>query len=304
MTAAQGYQVPVSGGGDDVRPAANRASWRWLNGLEQRPPSVAHVRLHERPAPLRGGAARLGARGAAAERPLARPDAFVVFPAPIGPKGLAYMPVLAGLAIPKNAPNPAGGKALIHLLSVSTREDAVRGRVLPRRRCSPVDGSRMVCGRSRTRSRSCRARRRRCRPCRRSGSGPRPATSTRSPRHVHEDGDPRRERPVGAERAGCKARRSWTRRGGVLEARPAEQRALQGEMKAHELRRRDDGRADAHTTVGGSAVLADPPAVAYRSLGWPMVEASTSPSARRGTGRWAHRTMVDDFRFEEALRTT
>jgi multiple sugar transport system substrate-binding protein len=53
---------------------------------------------------------------------LTRPDAFVVFPAPIGPKGLAYMPVLAGLAIPKNAPNPAGGKALIrHLLSVSTQ---------------------------------------------------------------------------------------------------------------------------------------------------------------------------------------
>lgn len=51
-----------------------------------------------------------------------RPDDFVVFPAPIGPKGLAYMPVLAGLAIPKSAPNPAGAKALIrHLLSVSTQ---------------------------------------------------------------------------------------------------------------------------------------------------------------------------------------
>jgi multiple sugar transport system substrate-binding protein len=51
-----------------------------------------------------------------------RPNDFVVFPAPIGPKGLAYMPVLAGLAIPKSAPNPAGAKALIrHLLSLSTQ---------------------------------------------------------------------------------------------------------------------------------------------------------------------------------------
>jgi len=51
-----------------------------------------------------------------------RPNDFVVFPAPIGPKGLAYMPVLAGLAVPKSASNPAGAKALIrHLLSLSTQ---------------------------------------------------------------------------------------------------------------------------------------------------------------------------------------
>ena len=78
-------------------------------------------------------------------------------------------------------------------------------------------------------------------------------------------------------------------------------------MKAHELRRRDDGRAGAHTTVGGSALLADPPAVAYLILffGWPMVEAFEL--AFREEGHWtlgAFRTMVDDFRFEEALRTT
>ncbi len=51
-----------------------------------------------------------------------RPDDFVVFPAPKGPKGLAFMPVLAGLAVPKSSPNPAGAKALIrHLLSLSTQ---------------------------------------------------------------------------------------------------------------------------------------------------------------------------------------
>ena len=51
-----------------------------------------------------------------------RPDDFAVFPSPTGPRGLAYMPVVAGLAIPRNSPNPAGGKALIrHLLSLSTQ---------------------------------------------------------------------------------------------------------------------------------------------------------------------------------------
>jgi len=51
-----------------------------------------------------------------------RPDTFVSMPSPIGPKGLAYMPVLAGLAIPRTSPNPAGAKALIrHLLSLSTQ---------------------------------------------------------------------------------------------------------------------------------------------------------------------------------------
>ncbi|MGI9111454.1 MAG: ABC transporter substrate-binding protein [Gaiellaceae bacterium] len=52
----------------------------------------------------------------------ARPDDFVVFPAPKGPKGLAFMPVLAGLAIPKSAPNKAGAKDLIrHLLNIGTQ---------------------------------------------------------------------------------------------------------------------------------------------------------------------------------------
>jgi multiple sugar transport system substrate-binding protein len=44
------------------------------------------------------------------------PDDYVVFPAPAGPKGRAYMPVLAGLAIPKTSPNIAGAKQLIKWL--------------------------------------------------------------------------------------------------------------------------------------------------------------------------------------------
>jgi multiple sugar transport system substrate-binding protein len=44
------------------------------------------------------------------------PDEFVAFPAPIGPKGRSFMPVVVGLSIPKSAPDAAGAKALIGFL--------------------------------------------------------------------------------------------------------------------------------------------------------------------------------------------
>ena len=47
-----------------------------------------------------------------------KPDDFVVFPAPAGPKGRAYMPVIAGLAVSKDAPDPAKAKALIEYLTL------------------------------------------------------------------------------------------------------------------------------------------------------------------------------------------
>jgi multiple sugar transport system substrate-binding protein len=45
-----------------------------------------------------------------------KPDDFVAFPAPAGPKGRAYMPVIVGLARVKGAPNPAEADALIDYL--------------------------------------------------------------------------------------------------------------------------------------------------------------------------------------------
>jgi multiple sugar transport system substrate-binding protein len=45
-----------------------------------------------------------------------KPDEFVTFPAPAGPKGRGYMPVIAGLAIAKGAPDAAGAAALIDYL--------------------------------------------------------------------------------------------------------------------------------------------------------------------------------------------
>jgi len=46
-----------------------------------------------------------------------RPDDFVALPAPSGPKGKGFMPVVVGLAIPVTAPNPEGAAALIEYLT-------------------------------------------------------------------------------------------------------------------------------------------------------------------------------------------
>ncbi|WP_271951632.1 ABC transporter substrate-binding protein [Ruegeria faecimaris] len=45
-----------------------------------------------------------------------RPDDFVAFPAPAGPTGRGFMPVLAGVAIPRTAPDVEGAKALVTYL--------------------------------------------------------------------------------------------------------------------------------------------------------------------------------------------
>jgi multiple sugar transport system substrate-binding protein len=46
-----------------------------------------------------------------------KPDEFVAFPAPAGPKGRGYMPVLAGLAVLKGAPEVSEAMALIDYLT-------------------------------------------------------------------------------------------------------------------------------------------------------------------------------------------
>lgn len=43
----------------------------------------------------------------------ARPDDFVAFPAPAGPRGRAFMPVVAGIAVPSTAPDAEQAKTLI-----------------------------------------------------------------------------------------------------------------------------------------------------------------------------------------------
>ena len=51
-----------------------------------------------------------------------RPDDFIVFPAPAGPKGRGFMVVLAGLAIPANSPDrTAAAKLIGHLTDPKTQ---------------------------------------------------------------------------------------------------------------------------------------------------------------------------------------
>lgn len=55
-----------------------------------------------------------------------RPDDFVAFPAPAGPAGRGFMPVVVGLGIPSDAPHP---DAAVDLIDFLTRPD-VQGQVL------------------------------------------------------------------------------------------------------------------------------------------------------------------------------
>lgn len=55
-----------------------------------------------------------------------KPDDFVAFPAPAGPKGRFFMPVISGLAIPKNTPDRAASIAAIeHLTSAAVQAKAL-----------------------------------------------------------------------------------------------------------------------------------------------------------------------------------
>ncbi|WP_300060581.1 ABC transporter substrate-binding protein [uncultured Roseobacter sp.] len=56
-----------------------------------------------------------------------RPDDFVAFPAPAGPAGRGFMPVIAGVAIPKTAPDMDAAKDLVkYMLSPETQIATLR----------------------------------------------------------------------------------------------------------------------------------------------------------------------------------
>ena len=56
-----------------------------------------------------------------------RPDDFIGFPAPAGPEGRGFMPVIAGLAIPRTAPNTDEAKALVaYMLKPDTQLATLR----------------------------------------------------------------------------------------------------------------------------------------------------------------------------------
>ena len=53
-----------------------------------------------------------------------KPNDFVAFPAPAGPKGRGYMPVVAGLAIARDAPDAKGAASLIDYLTLPATQIA------------------------------------------------------------------------------------------------------------------------------------------------------------------------------------
>jgi len=56
-----------------------------------------------------------------------KPNDFVVFPAPAGAKGRGFMPVIVGMAIPKNAPGKAAAERVIdHLTQPATQAAILR----------------------------------------------------------------------------------------------------------------------------------------------------------------------------------
>jgi len=116
----QGYFYPSFTGGvvSTFRSADAETGWAKLKELWQQtsPNSTSYDFMQE---PLLAGEVLIAFDHIARLKDAlaAKPNDFVTFPAPAGPKGRGYMPVVAGLAIPKGAPNRTGAVAIIEHLS-------------------------------------------------------------------------------------------------------------------------------------------------------------------------------------------
>jgi multiple sugar transport system substrate-binding protein len=138
----QGYLLPSFSGGvvTTFKSKGAVAGWQYMRSLWRyaHPQSLSYNFMQD---PLLSGEVWVAwdhvARLVNALR--TRPDDFVAFPAPTGPKGRGYMPVLAGLAIPKFAPNAAGARALILWMTGK----ATQARTLGSVGFFPVVGSRL-----------------------------------------------------------------------------------------------------------------------------------------------------------------
>ena len=115
----QGYLLPSFSGGVVTTFRSNAAinGWKYLKSLwaYTHPQSLSYNFMQD---PLLSGEVWVAwdhvARLTNALK--SRGSDFVAFPVPKGPRGRGYMPVLAGMAIPKTAPNPSGAKQLIRFM--------------------------------------------------------------------------------------------------------------------------------------------------------------------------------------------
>jgi multiple sugar transport system substrate-binding protein len=116
----QGYAYPSFTGGVNTTFKSEAAvqMWQWMQETWQHanPQSTTYGFMQE---PLLSGEVWLAwdhvARLINALNE--RTDDLVTFPAPRGPEGLGFMPVVAGLAIPKTAPDPEASRTLIEYLT-------------------------------------------------------------------------------------------------------------------------------------------------------------------------------------------
>jgi multiple sugar transport system substrate-binding protein len=133
----QGYLYPAFTGhvNNDFATQAGVDMWNWLKDTWQyvNPQSTTYGFMQE---PLQSGEVWVAWDHTARliDALNADPENFVAFPAPAGPEGRAFMPVIAGLAIPKTAPDPEGAKALIRYLL----EPATQGTTLAQVSFFPV----------------------------------------------------------------------------------------------------------------------------------------------------------------------
>jgi multiple sugar transport system substrate-binding protein len=123
----QGYAYPSYTGGEvsGFKSADAVKMWQMLKRLwaVTNPQSTTYSNLQD---PLQSGDVWFGWDHQARLRDALEklPGQFVTVPAPKGPKGLGYMSVVVGLAIPKTAPNKAGAEALIDYLTSSKQQVA------------------------------------------------------------------------------------------------------------------------------------------------------------------------------------
>ena len=121
----QGFLYPAFTGGVNTHFADQSAvdMWDWLKDTWQyvNPQSTTYGFMQE---PLQSGEVSVAWDHTARLIEALRndPEGFVVFPVPAGPAGRAFMPVIAGLAIPNTAPDPEAAKDVIrHLLDPATQ---------------------------------------------------------------------------------------------------------------------------------------------------------------------------------------
>jgi multiple sugar transport system substrate-binding protein len=124
----QGYAYPSFTGGLNTtfKSPAAVAMWQWFKEIwaVTNPQSPTYAFMQE---PLQSGEVWLAWDHAVRliDALKAQPGQFVVFPAPSGPKGLGYEPVLAGLAIPSTSKHVDEAKSLISYLTKAGTETAM-----------------------------------------------------------------------------------------------------------------------------------------------------------------------------------